>query len=92
MQGRFNHEALDRRQAEAIFREHLGSLQKRVVDGYITLLEEVMCYAQPEPLFVLCIAIPRTAMCNSVCPYLASTTQCTTRPYLCFLVGGLCLR
>ena len=41
MQGRFNNEALDRRQAEAIFREHLGSLQKRIMDGYIALLEEV---------------------------------------------------
>ncbi|CAL5224177.1 g6817 [Coccomyxa viridis] len=41
-QGRFNHEALDRRQAEAIFREHLGSLQKRIVDGYVALLEEVI--------------------------------------------------
>ncbi len=41
VQGRFNNEALDRRQAEAIFREHLGSLQKRIVDGYIALLEEV---------------------------------------------------
>ena len=48
-QGRFNNEALDRRQAEAIFREHLGSLQKRIVDGYIALLEEVGCSLQLEP-------------------------------------------
>ena len=41
MQGRFNNEALDRRQAEAIFREHLGALQKRIMDSYIALLEEV---------------------------------------------------
>ena len=41
LQGRFTSEALERRQAEAIFKEHLASLQKRIIDGYIALLEEV---------------------------------------------------
>ena len=45
-QGRFTNEALDRRQAETIFREHLASLQKRLIDGYIALLEEVVSTAQ----------------------------------------------
>ena len=45
-QGRFTNEALDRRQAEAIFREHLASLQKRLINGYIALLEEVVSTAQ----------------------------------------------
>lgn len=57
MQGRFNNEALDRRQAETIFREHLGSLQKRIMDGYIALLEEVDCQAQPDCFVILIINV-----------------------------------
>jgi hypothetical protein len=45
-QDRFTNEALDRRQAETIFREHLSSLQKRLIDGYLALLEEVVSAAQ----------------------------------------------
>lgn len=41
MQGRFTHEALDRRQAETLFREHLNTLQKRLTDSYVALLDEV---------------------------------------------------
>ena len=77
VQGRFNNEALDRRQAEAIFREHLGSLQKRIVDGYIALLEEVDCHPQPV-LFqgshvrhldcsvnALCVSVPAGLICTA---------------------------
>ena len=31
----------NRRQAEQLFREHLNTLQKRNMDGYIALLEKV---------------------------------------------------
>ena len=41
LQGRFDNDALDRRQAEQLFREHLNTLHKRNMDGYIALLEKV---------------------------------------------------
>ena len=92
MQGRFNHEALDRRQTEAIFREHLGSLQKRVVDGYITLLEEVECHAQPEhPIFV-CISVfclQCVALYVSTCPAVLPCKFPSMRPT--HVVGNLTL-
>ena len=41
VQGRFSNPNLDPKAAESLFREHLVLLQKRAVDGYIELLEEV---------------------------------------------------
>jgi hypothetical protein len=41
VQGRFSNPNLDPKVAESLFREHLVQLQKRAVDGFIELLEEV---------------------------------------------------
>lgn len=43
LQGRFSNPNLDAKAAEGLFREHLVQLQKRAVDSYIELLEEVHC-------------------------------------------------
>ena len=44
VQGRFSNPNLDPKVAEGLFREHLVQLQKRAVDGYIELLEEVITH------------------------------------------------
>ncbi|BDA46960.1 Transcription elongation regulator 1 [Coccomyxa sp. Obi] len=41
-QGRFSNPNLDPKAAESLFREHLVQLQKRAVDSYVELLEEVI--------------------------------------------------
>lgn len=51
VQGRFSNPNLDPKAAESLFREHLIHLQKRAVDYYVELLEEVA--PRPVTSFVL---------------------------------------
>ena len=41
VQGRYSNPNLDAKAAETLFREHCVELQKRAIDSYIELLEEV---------------------------------------------------
>lgn len=65
MQGRFSNPNLDPKAAESLFREHLIQLQKRAVDSYIELLEEV--HARPVTSFVLAWPGFPIAKCQVVC-------------------------